>query len=87
MQAGVPTTAIRYLGTIHDFMMLNKRWKIVIVKYQGYNPDKYDNLLTAGVIVVNISFSRRLTLYYQVHSLHSFYNFYFWIIYNHPMVA
>jgi len=23
MQAGVPTTAIRYLGTIHDFMMLN----------------------------------------------------------------
>ena len=23
MQAGVPTTAIRYLGAIHDFMMLN----------------------------------------------------------------
>jgi acetyl esterase/lipase len=23
MQAGVPTTATRYLGTIHDFMMLN----------------------------------------------------------------
>jgi acetyl esterase len=23
MQAGVPVTATRYLGTIHDFMMLN----------------------------------------------------------------
>jgi len=23
MQAGVPTTVTRYLGTIHDFMMLN----------------------------------------------------------------
>jgi acetyl esterase len=23
MQVGVPTTVIRYLGTIHDFMMLN----------------------------------------------------------------
>ena len=23
MQAGIPTTTIRYLGTIHDFMMLN----------------------------------------------------------------
>lgn len=23
MQAGVPTTAVRYLGTVHDFMMLN----------------------------------------------------------------
>jgi acetyl esterase len=23
MQAGVPTTANRYLGTIHDFVMLN----------------------------------------------------------------
>jgi len=23
MDAGVPTTAVRYLGTIHDFMMLN----------------------------------------------------------------
>ena len=23
MQAGVPTTVTRYIGTIHDFMMLN----------------------------------------------------------------
>jgi acetyl esterase len=23
MDAGVPTTAVRFLGTIHDFMMLN----------------------------------------------------------------